>query len=147
MIYSVYVPYSATSWLAPTRWCEFIVGDLGDGWFQTDGDQGDIYHFYYEVHAEYFRNLFGKTHNGSLIVPYSTYRSFWINRLGRDRLDRVSEEKGWVPQVVIPSDVTLNRRRRLEGGRVYFRRFTGWFFEREQDALMFLLFDFDESHD
>ena len=136
--------------LAATRWCEFVVGEMWDGWdsFRLKGDHKDeLFKFQHKVHAEQFQKTFCRLHNGYRIVPYDVYRYFWINQFGRDRLNSTFAEKGWTPQVVIPSDVTLHRKRRLDGGRVYFRRRVGWFFEREQDALFFLLFDIDEGHD
>lgn len=141
--------FDASTDIAATRWCEFVVGDMWDGWdsFRLPDSNDELFMFEHKTHAEQFEQTFCKLHNNHRIVPYETYRYFWINQFGRDRLNNTFLEKGWTPETVIPSEVTLHRKRRLDGGRVYFRRTVGWFFEREQDALLFLLFDFDEGHD
>lgn len=140
---------NSVSWAA-IKWCEFVVGDPWDGWdcAPVAGEwEAELFRFSHLKHAEQFKATFDRKVRDTLVVSYQTYRYFWINQMGRDRLDTTFSEKGWEPQAVIPSNLTLHRKRRLDGGRVYFRRNVGWFFEREQDAMMFLLFDFDEGHD
>ncbi len=134
---------------AATRWCEFMIGDSWDGWdcapiWGHDGDE--LFRFEHKRHAEDFEAIFGKTIHQHRIIPFDLYRYFFINKFGRDRLANTFLEKGWTPEVVVPSSLTLHRKRKLEGGRVLFRRNVGWFFEKERDAIVFLLADFDESH-
>lgn len=135
---------------AADRWCEFVVGDMWDDWQSTwskhNPDQ-ELYQFKHQRHAEQFQMLFGRTVKGHRIIPFRSYRYFWINQFGRARIDNMFLDKGWTPEVMIPSEMILHRKRKLDGGRVIFRRNVGWFFEKERDALLFLLFDFDEGHD
>lgn len=152
MTYEVILRYPcydhSLSWAA-ARWCEFTIGGPWDGWVThpITNDDGkyfeDLFVFEKKMHAEQFQNIFCRDFNGYQIFAYDTYRYFWINQFGRDRLDNAFSEKGWTPEAVIPSFYPLPRKRGLTGGRMYFRRQVGWFFEREQDAMIFLLFELD----
>lgn len=138
--------------IAAARWCEFVVGEMWDDWqssWSKFTPNDEVFHFKHKRHAEQFQMLFGRTVNGRRIIPFSAYRYFWLNHLGRDRIDNTFLDKGWTPEVIIPSCLTLHRKQKhtFDGGRVIFRRNVGWFFEKERDALLFLLFDFDEGHD
>ena len=153
MTYDVILTYphfDSSISFAATRWCEFMIGDAWFGWDCAPiwgQNNEELFRFEHKKHAEEFKAIFGRTVNEMRIIPYDLYRYYWINQFGRDRLANTFMEKGWTPQVVVPSNIVLNRKRKLDGGKVLFRRNVGWFFEREQDALMFLLVDFDEGHD
>lgn len=120
-------------------WAETVVGDLWFDWDYWEDETGQtIFAFKHRRHAEMFDAMFHRK-----AISYVAYKEFWLNQFGRDRLDNTFLTVGWTPEVVIPSTLSMTRRRILDGGRVLFRRNVGWFFERERDAMVFLFEDIE----
>ena len=135
-MYTVLVPKKLDEerWIHLTRWVELFCGPPGEDWDQETIGEEVAYYFRHWRHAQTFDRVWNRK---PLILAYELWKEFCLNDLSRARLDAYWTEKGWTPTVVLDSP-PLKKAMVVRGYRREYRQsYKCWFFEAQEDALVF----------